>query len=116
MYVMLYWFCNGGRPAYVLFIHLTMSIGAQYHVLGSHYRSDHHRYNMKVCGHAIQKEGCRQTHCILQRRVAGLPPITAEVFNQKVLQRREETMVTTSPKGATCEVCKCVIYVSFVTL
>ncbi|KIJ49659.1 hypothetical protein M422DRAFT_74674 [Sphaerobolus stellatus SS14] len=52
----------------------------------SHYRSDHHRYNMK-------------------RRVAGLPPITPEIFNQKILQRRAETMVTTSPKGATCEVC-----------
>ncbi|KAF8518797.1 C2H2 type zinc-finger-domain-containing protein [Gautieria morchelliformis] len=51
-----------------------------------HYRSDHHRYNMK-------------------RRVASLPPITAAMFNQKVLQRRAETAVTTSPKGATCEVC-----------
>ncbi|KAF8520435.1 C2H2 type zinc-finger-domain-containing protein [Hysterangium stoloniferum] len=51
-----------------------------------HYRSDHHRYNMK-------------------RRVASLPPISAAVFNQKVLQRRAETAVTTSPKGATCEIC-----------
>ncbi|KAF8581607.1 hypothetical protein K439DRAFT_214617 [Ramaria rubella] len=51
-----------------------------------HYRSDHHRYNMK-------------------RRVASLPPISASMFNQKVLQRRAETAVTTSPKGAICEVC-----------
>ncbi|OBZ68128.1 hypothetical protein A0H81_11901 [Grifola frondosa] len=51
-----------------------------------HYRSDHHRYNMK-------------------RRVAGLPPVSALVFNQKVLERRAETAVVASPKGSTCEVC-----------
>ncbi|KAI0087930.1 cytoplasmic protein [Irpex rosettiformis] len=51
-----------------------------------HYRSDHHRYNMK-------------------RRVAGLPPVSAEVFNQKVLQRRAETAIMASPKGSFCEVC-----------
>ncbi|KAI0048301.1 hypothetical protein FA95DRAFT_1605394 [Auriscalpium vulgare] len=51
-----------------------------------HYRSDHHRYNMK-------------------RRVAGLPPVTAAVFNQKVLERRQETAVMLSPKGSSCEVC-----------
>ncbi|KAI0356180.1 hypothetical protein OH77DRAFT_1452953 [Trametes cingulata] len=51
-----------------------------------HYRSDHHRYNMK-------------------RRVAGLPPVSAELFNQKVLERRAETAIMASPKGSTCEVC-----------
>ncbi|KAI0268605.1 C2H2 type zinc-finger-domain-containing protein [Gloeopeniophorella convolvens] len=51
-----------------------------------HYRSDHHRYNMK-------------------RRVASLPPVSAAVFNQKVLERRQETAVMLSPKGSTCEVC-----------
>ncbi|KAI0958709.1 hypothetical protein AcV7_004444 [Taiwanofungus camphoratus] len=51
-----------------------------------HYRSDHHRYNMK-------------------RRVAGLPPVSVMVFNQKVLERRAETAVMASPKGSTCEVC-----------
>ncbi|KDQ21695.1 hypothetical protein BOTBODRAFT_211054 [Botryobasidium botryosum FD-172 SS1] len=51
-----------------------------------HYRSDHHRYNMK-------------------RKVANLPPVSAAVFNQKVLERRAETAITTSPKGSTCEVC-----------
>ncbi|PAV18655.1 C2H2 type zinc-finger [Pyrrhoderma noxium] len=51
-----------------------------------HYRSDHHRYNMK-------------------RRVANLPPVSATVFNQKVLERRQETAVMTSPKGSTCEIC-----------
>ncbi|GBE81264.1 Cytoplasmic 60S subunit biogenesis factor [Sparassis crispa] len=51
-----------------------------------HYRSDHHRYNMK-------------------RRVAGLPPVSSAIFNQKVLERRAETAVMVSPKGSTCEVC-----------
>ncbi|TFY65743.1 hypothetical protein EVG20_g5343 [Dentipellis fragilis] len=52
-----------------------------------HYRSDHHRYNMK-------------------RRVASLPPVSVAIFNQKVLERRQETAVMLSPKGSTCEVCK----------
>ncbi|KAI0645398.1 C2H2 type zinc-finger-domain-containing protein [Trametes meyenii] len=51
-----------------------------------HYRSDHHRYNMK-------------------RRVAGLPPVSATLFNQKVLERRAETAIMASPKGSSCEVC-----------
>ncbi|KAL5507267.1 REI1 [Sanghuangporus vaninii] len=51
-----------------------------------HYRSDHHRYNMK-------------------RRVANLPPVSATVFNQKVLERRQETAIMSSPKGSVCEVC-----------
>ncbi|KAH9942313.1 C2H2 type zinc-finger-domain-containing protein [Epithele typhae] len=49
-----------------------------------HYRSDHHRYNMK-------------------RRVASLPPVSAALFNQKVLERRAETAVMASPKGSSCE-------------
>ncbi|KZT19899.1 hypothetical protein NEOLEDRAFT_1183000 [Neolentinus lepideus HHB14362 ss-1] len=52
-----------------------------------HYRSDHHRYNMK-------------------RRVAGLPPVSAIIFNQKVVERKTETAVAASSKGSTCEVCK----------
>src|SRR6266496_5335295 len=56
---------------------------------GVHYKSDHHRYNMK-------------------RRVASLPPISLEVFNQKVLERRQETAIM-SLKGSTCEICKSVI-------
>ncbi|TFK75288.1 hypothetical protein BDN72DRAFT_892261 [Pluteus cervinus] len=51
-----------------------------------HYRSDHHRYNMK-------------------RRVAGLPPVSLTTFNQKVLDRRIETSVQSSTRGASCEVC-----------
>lgn len=54
---------------------------------GIHYRSDHHRYNMK-------------------RRVASLPPVSAIVFNQKVIERRQETAVMSSTKGSTCDVCK----------
>lgn len=54
---------------------------------GEHYRSDHHRYNMK-------------------RRVAGLPPVSAELFDQKVLERRAETAIMASPKGSSCEVCR----------
>ncbi|KAG1735081.1 cytoplasmic protein [Suillus paluster] len=52
----------------------------------THYRSDHHRYNMK-------------------RRVASLPPVSAAIFNQKVLDRRQETAIMSSLKGSTCEVC-----------
>ena len=55
--------------------------------LGIHYRSDHHRYNMK-------------------RRVASLPPISVEVFNQKVVERKTETAVMSSTKGSFCEICK----------
>lgn len=54
---------------------------------GEHYRSDHHRYNMK-------------------RRVAGLSPVSAEIFDQKVLDRRAETAIMASAKGSFCEVCK----------
>ncbi|KAH8083816.1 C2H2 type zinc-finger-domain-containing protein [Cristinia sonorae] len=52
----------------------------------THYRSDHHRYNMK-------------------RRVAGLNPVSVEVFTQKVLERQSETAVMASPKGSVCETC-----------
>ncbi|KAJ7497161.1 C2H2 type zinc-finger-domain-containing protein [Mycena latifolia] len=52
----------------------------------THYRSDHHRYNMK-------------------RRIASLPPVSAELFNQKVLDRRIETAIMSSPKGSYCEAC-----------
>lgn len=54
---------------------------------GIHYRSDHHRYNMK-------------------RRVASLPPVSVAVFNQKVIERKQETAVMSSAKGSSCEVCK----------
>ncbi|KAK0212990.1 C2H2 type zinc-finger-domain-containing protein [Desarmillaria ectypa] len=51
-----------------------------------HYRSDHHRYNMK-------------------RRVASLPPVSVAIFNEKVLERRAETAVMSSPNGSSCDVC-----------
>ncbi|KAG8849331.1 hypothetical protein FRB96_000867 [Tulasnella sp. 330] len=52
-----------------------------------HYKSDHHRYNMK-------------------RRVAGLPPVSAQSFSEKVLQRRAETAFVASAAGRTCKICK----------
>ncbi|TFK18924.1 cytoplasmic protein [Coprinopsis marcescibilis] len=51
-----------------------------------HYRSDHHRYNMK-------------------RRVAALPPISALLFNQRVIERKSETAITTSAASMTCDLC-----------
>lgn len=55
-------------------------------ISGEHYKSDFHRYNMK-------------------RRVAGLPPVTAAVFTQKVVERKAETAIAASPKNSFCEVC-----------
>lgn len=53
---------------------------------GVHYRSDHHRYNMK-------------------RRVAGLSPVSVEIFSQRVLERQSETAVAASSKFSSCTVC-----------
>ncbi|KAI6046184.1 C2H2 type zinc-finger-domain-containing protein [Pisolithus marmoratus] len=50
-----------------------------------HYRSDYHRYNMK-------------------RRVAGLPPVTAAIFDQKALEQRVDPSGTT--RGISCVVCR----------
>ncbi|KAJ8696504.1 pre-60S factor rei1 [Pleurotus ostreatus] len=49
-----------------------------------HYRSDHHRYNMK-------------------RRVASLPPVSAAVFAQKLQERQQESTATAGQ--LTCEIC-----------
>jgi len=70
----------------------------------AHYRSDHHRYNMKVFNFAPPIERVMLT--ALQRRVASLPPVSALVFNQKVLERRTETAVISSTKGSSCSICK----------
>jgi pre-60S factor REI1 len=48
----------------------------------------------------------------MKRRVASLPPVSVAVFNQKVLERRQETAVALSPKGSTCEICKWVSHLS----
>lgn len=55
----------------------------------THYRSDLHRYNMK-------------------RRVASLPPVRADVFNAKVLERRAALsgQETTAAKEDKCDVCR----------
>lgn len=42
----------------------------------------------------------------MKRRVAGLPPVSAEIFTQKVLDRQAETAIMTSPKGLTCSACR----------
>ena len=34
----------------------------------------------------------------MKRRVASLPPVSVAVFNQKVLERRQETAVALSPR------------------
>lgn len=43
---------------------------------------------------------------MFQRRVASLPPVSAIAFNQKVIERREQTAIRPDPKGMTCDVCK----------
>src|SRR2546425_699337 len=57
------------------------------------YNSDHHRYNMK-------------------RRVASLPPISIAVFNQKVLEKRTNTIVVSSNKSCICDICRSVRWLS----
>ncbi|WWD07986.1 hypothetical protein V865_006096 [Kwoniella europaea PYCC6329] len=52
----------------------------------SHFSTDWHRYNMK-------------------RRVANLPPVAAESFNEKVLERREQNAVRTDPRSLSCVSC-----------
>jgi pre-60S factor REI1 len=49
----------------------------------------------------------------MKRRVAGLPPVSATLFNQKVQDRKAETAVAASGRGATCEVCRCVLLLPF---
>lgn len=41
----------------------------------------------------------------MKRRVANLPPVSAQAFDQKVLERRAETAIMAAPKGATCQTC-----------
>jgi pre-60S factor REI1 len=37
--------------------------------------------------------------------VATLPPVTAALFNRKVIERRNENAVTATKKGETCHLC-----------
>lgn len=41
----------------------------------------------------------------MKRRVASLPSVSAVVFNQKVIERKQETAVISSVKGSSCRVC-----------
>ncbi|WVF70105.1 hypothetical protein IAT40_004893 [Kwoniella sp. CBS 6097] len=52
----------------------------------AHFSTDWHRYNMK-------------------RRVANLPPVAAESFNEKVIERREQNAVRTDPRSLVCDTC-----------
>ncbi|KLT39997.1 hypothetical protein CC85DRAFT_166770 [Cutaneotrichosporon oleaginosum] len=52
----------------------------------SHFGTDWHRYNMK-------------------RRVANLPPVAAQAFNDKVIERREQNAVRPDPRGMFCPSC-----------
>ncbi|WVR04396.1 hypothetical protein IAU60_001398 [Kwoniella sp. DSM 27419] len=52
----------------------------------AHFSTDWHRYNMK-------------------RRVANLPPVPADAFNEKVIERREQNAVRTDPRSLVCESC-----------
>lgn len=53
-----------------------------------HYKTDWHRYNLK-------------------RKVAEMPPVTAEVFQQKVIEQKREIEAQTKSKSVTqfCELC-----------
>lgn len=84
---MLYCFPHTRGPK-LLFSLLSFELNLTYFAFaGVHYRSDHHRYNMK-------------------RRVASLPPISEAVFNQKVIERKTETAIMSSAKGSSCDICK----------
>lgn len=52
-----------------------------------HYRTDWHRYNLK-------------------RKVAELPPVTAEDFQTRVLNQRNVNNLENADKGAYCVVCR----------
>jgi pre-60S factor REI1 len=49
----------------------------------------------------------------MKRRVAGLPPVSIAIFNQKVSDRKAETAVMSSAKGSTCDVCRWVRHFSW---
>lgn len=74
----------------------------------AHFSSDHHRYNAKVSFAEVNRS-LHQTltaDLAIQRRVASLPPVSAIAFNQKVIERREQTAIRPDPKGMTCDACK----------
>lgn len=53
----------------------------------AHYKTDWHRYNLK-------------------RKVAELPPVSTETFQEKVLAQREATIATKESRHEVCEACK----------
>lgn len=53
----------------------------------AHYRTDLHRYNMK-------------------RRIANLPPVRADVFDAKILERRTQPEEGSAANQDRCRVCR----------
>ena len=51
----------------------------------AHYKTDWHRYNLK-------------------RRVADLPPVSAENFQQRVLAQREQVLCDGYYQGSVCQI------------
>jgi len=80
---------QGGAGEHV-YTCITCSVAfVQPHEQRAHFRSDHHRYNMK-------------------RRVANLPPVSAQVFNDKVMERQaqlQEHASQESESSGRCHVC-----------
>ncbi|UZJ53070.1 hypothetical protein CBS101457_002390 [Exobasidium rhododendri] len=76
------------RSAPTMFTCLSCSIGyPSPEDQRAHYGTDLHRYNMK-------------------RRVANLPPIRADAFNAKILERRKEAESGGNVKGDRCQSCQ----------
>lgn len=42
----------------------------------------------------------------MKRRVAGLPPVTADIFNQKVSERQSQNLAAENAKASTCDICE----------
>ncbi|KAI6121610.1 C2H2 type zinc-finger-domain-containing protein [Pisolithus sp. B1] len=71
----------------VSLVHNCLCVSRGSTAAGTHYRSDYHRYNMK-------------------RRVSGLPPVAAGVFDQKVLEQRVDPSVMATTRSVSCTVCR----------
>lgn len=55
---------------------------------------------------ALEPDAHQHDIASLQRRVASLPPVSATMFNQKVLEKREQNAVRVDPRGMHCEACR----------
>jgi hypothetical protein len=57
-------------------------------------------------GSCFESGVMKATLTSFQRRVATLPPVSAIVYNQKVIERREQTALRPDPKGMQCDACR----------